>query len=76
MYDQRQPPDFGRIPYPEDIFGSLEVDGEGKFVGDKGNWQSSGTYRIITRDGVLGLSSYLREKVIEKLKELEKEMER
>lgn len=74
--DQRLPPDFGRIPYPEDIFGSLEVDGEGNFVGEKGNWQSSGTYRIITRDGVLGLSPYLRSKVVERLRELEKEMER
>lgn len=27
---------------PEDIFGSLEVDGEGKFVGENGNYQPSG----------------------------------
>lgn len=27
---------------PEDIFGSLEVDGNGKFVGDNGNYQASG----------------------------------
>jgi len=73
--DQRLPPDFGRIAYPEDIFGSLEVDGKGKFVGERGNWQSSGTYRIITRDGILGLSGYLRGKMVERLRELEKEME-
>lgn len=27
---------------PEDIFGSLEVDGNGQFVGGDGNYQSSG----------------------------------
>lgn len=37
---------------PEDIFGSLEVDGDGGFVGDNGNYQPSGTYRIVTRDGM------------------------
>ncbi|EON63261.1 hypothetical protein W97_02488 [Coniosporium apollinis CBS 100218] len=77
--DQRNPPDYGRIAWPEDIFGSVEVDGEGKFVGGNGNYQSSGTYRVVTREGILGLSKYLREKVVEKLKELEaqqKERER
>ncbi|RJE20980.1 hypothetical protein PHISCL_06690 [Aspergillus sclerotialis] len=50
--DSRRPPEYGRIAWPEDIFGSLEVDGEGNFVGNNGNYQSSGTYRIITRDGM------------------------
>lgn len=50
--DQRNPPDYGRIAWPEDIFGSLEVDGEGKFVGENGNYQESGTYRFVTRDGM------------------------
>ncbi|KAI4181544.1 MAG: hypothetical protein LQ346_006748 [Caloplaca aetnensis] len=45
VYDYRHPPDFGRIPDPEDIFGSLEVDGAGNFVDGHGNYQSSGTYR-------------------------------
>lgn len=55
----RAPPDYGRIAWPEDIFGSLEVDGRGEFVegegelkGLRGNWQSSGSYRIITREGM------------------------
>ncbi|TVY41130.1 hypothetical protein LOCC1_G005813, partial [Lachnellula occidentalis] len=30
--DLRAPPDYGRIAWPEDIFGSLEVDGRGEFV--------------------------------------------
>lgn len=47
--DERNPPDWGRIAWPEDIFGSVEVDGDGKLIG---NWQDSGTYRIITREGM------------------------
>jgi len=62
VYDLRHPPDFGRIPDPEDIFGSVEVDGRGRFVEEtidpesgnkrRGNYQESGTYRIVTRDGM------------------------
>lgn len=51
VYDHRNPPDYGRIPWPEDIFGSLEVDSNGKFVDGNGRYQSSGTYRIVTREG-------------------------
>ncbi|PMD66028.1 uncharacterized protein K444DRAFT_607446 [Hyaloscypha bicolor E] len=74
--DMRAPPDYGRIAWPEDIFGSLEVDGKGEFVAGggevKGNWQASGSYRIITREGILGLSDFLRGKLVERLKEEEK----
>ncbi|EED17724.1 conserved hypothetical protein [Talaromyces stipitatus ATCC 10500] len=66
--DSRRPPEYGRIAWPEDIFGSVEVDGNGKFVGRNGNYQSSGTYRIVTRDGILGLSPFLREKLVERLR--------
>jgi hypothetical protein len=62
VYDLRHPPDFGRIPNPEDIFGSVEVDGRGRFVEEtvdprsgkktRGRYQESGTYRIVTRDGM------------------------
>jgi hypothetical protein len=34
------------IDRPEDIFGSLEVDGEGKFVGGTGNYQASGMVHL------------------------------
>jgi hypothetical protein len=50
--DTRNPPDYGRIAFPEDIFGSLQVNGRGEFVGDAGSYQASGTYRIVTREGV------------------------
>ena len=64
--DERHPPDFGRIAEPEDIFGSMEVDGEGRIL--RGTYQQSGTYRMCTREGVLGLSEFLRGKLIERLK--------
>jgi hypothetical protein len=50
--DSRNPPDWGRIAWPEDIFGSLEVDGNGRFAGGDGSYQASGTYRVITREGM------------------------
>merc|ERR1712093_805911 len=74
--DLRAPPDYGRIAWPEDIFGSLEVDGRGEFVegegSARGNWQESGSYRVITREGILGLSDFLRGKLVERLMEEEK----
>ena len=72
--DMRNPPDFGRIAWPEDIIGSLEVDGSGQIV--QVSWQDSGSYRIVTREGVLGLSEFMRGKVVEKLRELEAQIKR
>ncbi|EFQ97881.1 hypothetical protein MGYG_00919 [Nannizzia gypsea CBS 118893] len=74
IVDSREPPEYGRIPSPEDIFGSIEVDGQGNIEG-KGNYQSSGTYRIVTRSGILGLSPFLREKLVERLKAEEKKLQ-
>ena len=64
--DERKAVDFGRIAEPEDIFGSVEVAADGGFVwgrgdgedggeGEKeveGNFQWSGTYRVVTREGM------------------------
>lgn len=75
--DTRNPPDWARVAWPEDIFGSLEVDGQGAFVEPEqvgeaaGRYQESGTYRIVTREGVLGLSPFLRARLVERLRELE-----
>ena len=69
--DQRNPPDWGRVAWTEDILGSLEVDGEGKFVDGNGRYQASGTYRVMTNEGILGLSPYLRQKTVDRLKELD-----
>jgi hypothetical protein len=49
LSDARNPPDFGRIAWPEDILGSVEVNGRGEIIG---NFQPSGTYRIITNEGM------------------------
>ncbi|KAI0024245.1 hypothetical protein F4780DRAFT_653643 [Xylariomycetidae sp. FL0641] len=68
LSDMRNPPDFGRIAWPEDILGSIEVDGHGQIVGE---FQPSGTYRIVTNEGILGLSDFLRNKLVERLKEEE-----
>ncbi|KAJ9165384.1 hypothetical protein NKR19_g485 [Coniochaeta hoffmannii] len=65
LSDKRNPPDFGRIAWPEDILGSVEVDGHGEIIG---NFQPSGTYRIVTNEGILGLSDYLREKLVSRLR--------
>ncbi|KAI3392368.1 hypothetical protein diail_5756 [Diaporthe ilicicola] len=69
LSDRRNPPDFGRIAWPEDIFGSVQVDSNGQI---EGNFQTSGTYRIVTNEGILGLSPFLTEKVIARLKEEDK----
>lgn len=55
-------------------FGSLEVDGTGNFVDGTGNWQSSGTYRVVTREGILGLTDFMRGKMVERLREEEAKM--
>lgn len=49
LSDARNPPDFGRIAWPEDILGSVEVDGSGKIVGKV---VPSGTYRLVTNQGM------------------------
>jgi hypothetical protein len=49
LSDLRNPPDFGRIAWPEDILGSIEVDGHGNIIGD---FQPSGTYRVVTNEGM------------------------
>ncbi|KAH7025830.1 uncharacterized protein B0I36DRAFT_329223 [Microdochium trichocladiopsis] len=49
LSDLRNPPDYGRIAWPEDIFGSIEVNGRGELVGE---FEPSGTYRILTNEGM------------------------
>ncbi|KAK7427123.1 hypothetical protein QQZ08_006392 [Neonectria magnoliae] len=68
LSDRRNPPDFGRIAWPEDILGSVEVDGTGTIIGKV---QPSGTYRILTNAGILGLSPFLQAKLVERLRQEE-----
>ncbi|EXJ89872.1 hypothetical protein A1O3_02939 [Capronia epimyces CBS 606.96] len=66
--DGRRAPEYGRIAEPEDIFGSVEVDGDGTFVDGHGRYQPSGTYRICTNDGILGLTEFMRDRLVQRLK--------
>lgn len=47
--DRRHPPEFGRIAWPEDILGSVEVNESGEV---SGKMEPSGTYRPLTNDGM------------------------
>lgn len=49
LSDRRNPPDYGRIAWPEDILGSVEVDDQGMIIGKV---QPSGTYRVLTNEGM------------------------
>ncbi|KAK6514942.1 hypothetical protein TWF506_007300 [Arthrobotrys conoides] len=66
----RRTPYYGgmRIPESQDILGSLQVDGDGKLVGGFVECES---YRLVTADGVLGLTEYLEGKVKERIEEEE-----
>jgi hypothetical protein len=76
VYDQRGVPPFGRIADPQDIFGSVLVDGEGKVI--PGHWEENGMYRLVTGEtGIINLSQFLRERLVEALqKEAETEKSR
>ncbi|KAK6500321.1 hypothetical protein TWF481_010665 [Arthrobotrys musiformis] len=67
----RRTPYYGgmRIPESQDILGSLQVDGEGKLVGGFVECES---YRLVTADGVLGLTEFLEGKVRERVEEEER----
>lgn len=72
--DERAPAAYGRIPEPEDIFGSLQVNPDGSLAEGTGLFQESGSYRVLTREGCLGLSAVLRERLVGRLRGME-EME-
>ncbi|KAI5811744.1 hypothetical protein DFH27DRAFT_597451 [Peziza echinospora] len=63
--DLRNPPEWSRIPDPEDIFGSVEVSAQGEIR--EGSYQPCIGYRVWTRSGVMQLPPYLREKLVEHL---------
>lgn len=74
VHDQRAVPAFGRIPYPEDIMGSLLVDSEGNIVNREqgGDWEENRMYRLVTRAGIMTLSPFLRDRLREALVEEER----
>nr|CAG8575197.1 9297_t:CDS:2 [Entrophospora candida] len=64
--DLRDPSPWGRIPFPEDIIGMVEVR-DGKIISE--TYQPMPTHRIITTKGLFVLSEPFHRKLIEKLNE-------
>lgn len=64
--DEKNPPPYGRIPYPEDIVGSIRIE-HGKLI--KGTFQAmKEAYRPVSGNGVVKLSEYLEWKMLALLK--------
>lgn len=63
--DERNPPAWGRINYPEDIIGSVELD-HGKIK--EGSYQPMPAHRLITNSGLFQLSEPLTKCVVEAAK--------
>ncbi|KAF9132206.1 hypothetical protein BGW39_000641 [Mortierella sp. 14UC] len=65
--DYRNPAPYGRIPLPEDIFGSVQiVDG----VIQPDSYQRMPSHRIVSSLGLFQLSDYLHERLVHHLKNL------
>ncbi|KNE57280.1 hypothetical protein AMAG_03012 [Allomyces macrogynus ATCC 38327] len=61
--DQRNPPPWGRIPDPDDIIGSVQLDGEGQIRAH--SYQPMPTHRIVSNHGLFQLSPFLHEKLVQ-----------
>ena len=70
MADEKNPPPFGRIPYPEDIIGTYRID-HGRLV--KGSFvPMTEAYRTVSSNGVVRLSEYLEDVAKRELNKLGK----
>ncbi|KAF9405754.1 hypothetical protein BGZ94_003389 [Podila epigama] len=65
--DYRNPAPYGRIPLPEDIFGSVQIV-EG--VVQSSTYQRMPTHRIVSSNGLFLLSDYIHEKLLGHLQNL------
>lgn len=63
IYDFREIPRFGRTPSPDDVFGYVLVDENGKMV--QGSYQSNEMYRVCNGNGLIKLSDYMLEQMRE-----------
>jgi len=61
VIDWRNPPPHGRIPDPEDIFGTVQIE-KGKLLPN--TYQEMPTHRIVSSYGLFMLSDYLRNALI------------
>ncbi|KAF9910396.1 hypothetical protein EC991_006661 [Linnemannia zychae] len=65
--DYRNPAPYGRIPLPEDIFGSVQiVDG----IIQPDSYQRMPSHRIVSSFGLFQLSDHLHERLVHHLKNL------
>ncbi|EWC48846.1 hypothetical protein DRE_00151 [Drechslerella stenobrocha 248] len=60
------------VPEPQDILGSVAVDGDGQVLSDAG-FEACESWRVVTADGVGQLTEYLEEKLVEALQKGQKE---
>lgn len=64
--DEKNPPPFGRIPYPEDIIGTMRIE-HGALV--KGSFvPMREAYRPVSGNGIVKVSEFLENKLIRSLK--------
>lgn len=63
IYDLRETPKYSRIPNVDDIFGYVLVDNGGKIV--PGTYEPNALYRLCNGSGLLKLSDYLHERMVE-----------
>ncbi|KAI9491172.1 hypothetical protein BDB00DRAFT_834084 [Zychaea mexicana] len=68
--DERNPPPWGRIPYPEDIIGSVLVQ---KGVIQPDTYQPMPAHRLVTSNGILQLSEPLTQCVVQEAKRVAKQ---
>ncbi|CDH56339.1 hypothetical protein RO3G_06508 [Lichtheimia corymbifera JMRC:FSU:9682] len=68
--DERNPPPWGRIPYPEDIIGTVLVNNG---VIQPETYQEMPTHRLVTSNGIFQLSEPLRQCIIDASKKLVKQ---
>jgi len=65
IYDLRKTPNYQRQPDVEDIFGFVRVSEDGTV--DGGSYESNGLYKVVSVDGVITLSDYIHEKLVDEL---------
>ncbi|KAJ8656337.1 hypothetical protein O0I10_007902 [Lichtheimia ornata] len=68
--DERNPPPWGRIPYPEDIIGTVLVNNG---VIQPETYQEMPTHRLVTSNGIFQLSEPLRQCIVDAAKKLVKQ---
>jgi len=64
MIDLRTPTPWGRIPYPEDIFGTVRLD-HGVIVPH--TYERMPTHRLVTSNGLFVLSEGIHQYLIKRL---------